>query len=143
MGKATGIFFTSFSVLVIFNFVLALSGLVEIPVFSLWGVIGLIVTMIPIILLLSLSVEFHVLGTGGSTEGMKDQTLKIVFTTCTLIVLLFKFDLPAPIPFDIGLGLGSDILAVFSIADLGGIPFFICLGLVLSALISGIMISIE
>lgn len=122
---------------------MSLSGLLPTGLFTIDGLIGLVVTMIPVVILISLSVEFHVLGSGGSTEGFNPQAVRIIFVMGALLVILFKIDLPAPIPFDLGLGLGSDMIAMFPMYELGGLPFIIIMAIVMCAFISGIMVAVE
>lgn len=143
MSNTSNIFISSLSVLIIFNFVISISGATEITFFNISNLIGVVITMIPIVLLFGINAEFHVFGTGGSTEGFNTQIIKILFTAGTLLTILFQFNLPEPIPFDLGLGLGSNCLSLFTVNDMGGIPYLIMSGIIILSFISGLILSIE
>jgi hypothetical protein len=142
LGKATGIFITSLFVLIVCNAVMSLGGLLPSGLFSLDGLIGLLLALLPIIILISISGEFHVLGTGGSTGGMGSETVRILFVLGILSAVLFKIDLPSPLP-NIGLGLGSDLIAMFPMYELGGLPFVLITAVVMCAFIGGVIIAVE
>jgi hypothetical protein len=131
MSEKSEILITLVVIMLMFNFIYAVSNVEITNNIVLNSLIGLITGSV---------VTGVISGFTFFGSGLNSESVKIIFGVTSFMNILFKINISG---YQIGLGLGSNMIDAFPVDAMVGIPYFACWLLVITVFILGVMMLIE
>jgi hypothetical protein len=131
MSEKSGILITLIVIMLMFNFIYAVSNPDVTNNIVLDSLIGLITGSV---------VTGIISGITLFGSGLNSESVRIIFGITSFMNILFKINLSG---YQIGLGLGRNMIDAFPVNAMAGIPYFTCWLLVITVFILGVMMLIE